>query len=90
METEAATVPELDPEGGLAGADEPHESDVAIDAVELLLDQVEAALSRLDDGTYGQCVTCGSPVEDPRLAEVPTALTCTACDAPAPPESPDS
>jgi len=51
----------------------------AIDVVDLLLDQVEAALGRLDEGTYGTCTTCAGTIEDHRLAETPTAQECAAC-----------
>jgi RNA polymerase-binding transcription factor DksA len=51
----------------------------AIDVVDLLLDQVEAALGRLDDGTYGTCTTCTGAIEDHLLAETPTAQECAAC-----------
>jgi DnaK suppressor protein len=47
--------------------------------VEQLLDEVERALARLDDGTYGSCVTCGGPIGDDRLAEDPTRHACGEC-----------
>lgn len=40
---------------------------------------VEAALARLDRGTYGRCVTCGGPVGDERLEALPWADRCIAC-----------
>ncbi|HEX7442807.1 MAG TPA: hypothetical protein VF320_02910, partial [Acidimicrobiales bacterium] len=43
------------------GEEEAHRS--AVDAVDELLDEVELALARLDDGTYGRCETCGSPID---------------------------
>ena len=51
----------------------------AIDVVDLLLDQVEAALGRLDDGTYGTCTTCAGTIEDHLLDQTPTAQECVAC-----------
>ena len=53
-----------------------------VDSVEALLDQVDHALARLDDGSYGRCETCGSIIADERLAEVPTASTCSWCPLP--------
>ncbi len=44
--------------------------------VEADLAGVEAALRRLDDGTYGRCEVCGGPVDDADLAARPTATTC--------------
>ncbi len=54
----------------------------SIDAVDRLLDEVERALSRLDDGTYGVCTTCGQPIDDARLAAAPTAQSCANCVSP--------
>ena len=41
--------------------------------------QIRAALSRLDDGTFGTCLRCGDPVSTARLAAVPHAALCAAC-----------
>jgi DnaK suppressor protein len=43
------------------------------------LELVEAALARLDDGTYGTCLRCGQPVAPARLAALPWAAYCIAC-----------
>jgi len=43
---------------------------------ETALDGVDAALARLAEGAYGICATCGEPIDEDRLAEVPTAETC--------------
>ncbi len=40
------------------------------------LQDVRAALARLDAGTYGQCVVCGRPIEPPRLHAVPETPYC--------------
>ena len=40
------------------------------------LDDVERALSKLDDGTYGSCEVCGQPIGDARLEAMPTARLC--------------
>ncbi len=45
-------------------------------ATERLLDDVEAALSRLDAGTYGTCEACGEAIDAERLAISPTVRTC--------------
>lgn len=45
------------------------------------LADVEHALRRLDDGTYGRCEVCGGPVDDERLAAAPATRTCADHDA---------
>jgi RNA polymerase-binding transcription factor DksA len=53
----------------------------AVDAVDGVLDEVERALARLDDGTYGRCESCGEQIGDDRLAERPVVRTCSPCEA---------
>jgi len=43
------------------------------------LDEVDAALDRLDKGTYGLCLRCGQPVGDDRLAAMPATRYCINC-----------
>ena len=43
------------------------------------LDRIDAAFSRLENGTYGECVECGEPIADKRLAFDPSALFCIDC-----------
>ncbi len=52
-------------------------AEVARDATELR--DVEAALARIDDGTYGICVESGEPIPYARLAANPSAARCIAC-----------
>jgi len=61
------------------GEQEAHRS--AVDAVDGLLDEVELALTRLDDGTYGRCEECGDPIDDDRLADSPIIRSCGRCSA---------
>ena len=42
------------------------------------LDGVERALERLDAGSYGLCDSCGTPIDDAVLAEMPQARSCSA------------
>lgn len=44
---------------------------------------IERALFRLADGTYGQCVSCGTEISLFRLDQNPAVETCVSCDAPA-------
>ena len=41
--------------------------------------QVEAALHRLEEGTYGNCVDCGQPIVPQRLLVQPAAKRCAPC-----------
>ena len=41
-----------------------------------VLDDVDRALERLSDGTYGQCETCGAPVLEADLERDPTRSKC--------------
>ncbi len=56
----------------------PLSPETSVDEVDRVLDQVELALSRLDDGTYGQCATCGSAIDDAHLADNPMARALSA------------
>ena len=47
---------------GLAGQDE--------------IRAIDAALQRIGDGTYGECVTCGEPISQERLDIVPYTPFC--------------
>ena len=43
------------------------------------LDRVNAALRKIDAGTYGVCETCGSPIAPARLEAIPWVPTCIDC-----------
>jgi RNA polymerase-binding transcription factor DksA len=47
--------------------------------LELHLKQVERALSRVDDGTYGECESCGTAIPKARLDAIPEATLCVNC-----------
>ena len=40
------------------------------------LDEVERALAKLDDGTYGRCETCGEAITPARLEAMPATRFC--------------
>jgi DnaK suppressor protein len=40
------------------------------------LAQIDRALARLDDGTYGTCERCGEPIAEERLRARPWATLC--------------
>jgi DnaK suppressor protein len=41
-----------------------------------LLQKIERALSRMDDGTYGLCEFCGKPIEKARVKALPYVDLC--------------
>lgn len=41
-----------------------------------LLAAIDAALGRIDDGTYGVCTSCGRPIAEERLEALPWAALC--------------
>ena len=41
--------------------------------------RIEAALKRIEDGTYGACVSCGEDIAPKRLEADPTVSTCINC-----------
>jgi len=43
---------------------------------ERLLTEIEDALGRIADGTYGTCAACGRPIDAERLEAVPYATLC--------------
>ena len=43
------------------------------------LEEIDAALARLADGTYGTCESCGRPIAEARLEARPVARLCIAC-----------
>ena len=57
----------------LGGAQEQRDRDEA--------GQVEAALHRLDAGTYGDCADCGEPIPLQRLLVQPAAQRCAPCQS---------
>ncbi|TYP87511.1 TraR/DksA family transcriptional regulator [Blastococcus xanthinilyticus] len=45
------------------------------------VEEIDAALSRLDEGTYGRCTGCDALIPEERLELRPFARTCVACTA---------
>jgi RNA polymerase-binding protein DksA len=45
------------------------------------LQQIDTALRRMDEGSYGECIQCGTDIEFPRLQAQPTALRCLDCQS---------
>jgi DnaK suppressor protein len=77
------------PVGAIEAGDGPKDfEDIAVDFLETqqeqsiqyneqaLLTEIEQALGRLDNGTYGKCVVCGQPIPEKRLQAIPWAARC--------------
>lgn len=52
---------------------------VLTSAAQTALADVSAALARLDDGTYGSCEACTTPIDVERLEILPSSRFCTRC-----------
>ncbi len=46
-----------------------------------LIRKIQAALTRIDDGTYGICEDCGDDISVPRLKARPVTRLCINCKA---------
>jgi len=67
-------------EGDLAEAS--HRHDLSLmhrERVAERINQLTAALRRVEDGSYGRCERCGRDIEPARLKALPEATTCLAC-----------
>jgi DnaK suppressor protein len=61
-------------------ASEALDADVhVLDTERVMLDDIIAALGRLDDGTYGKCEECRAAISEARLDAVPYAPLCIDC-----------
>ncbi len=47
-----------------------------VESVAQSLTDIDAALARVDDGSYGSCEVCGRPIADERLEALPAARHC--------------
>lgn len=43
------------------------------------LQEIDSALQRVEEGTYGRCLRCGGQISDGRLEARPTATDCITC-----------
>jgi DnaK suppressor protein len=53
---------------------------VSVDLQDLLR-QIDGALARLDDGTFGTCQRCGKPINEERLEAFPYVEFCIECQS---------
>jgi DnaK suppressor protein len=78
---EVATDDEHDPEGATI-AYERTQVDAVLSMTRAHLAELDLALARVQDGTFGNCLVCGRPIGEERLEAQPAATTCVACAAP--------
>ena len=69
---------EHDPEGATVAFERSQVSTLVRQA-QRHLTEIEAALTRVEDGSYGVCAGCGNPIPAGRLEARPVARTCIAC-----------
>jgi DnaK suppressor protein len=86
-EEHASEGPAESPSGELSSVDQ-HPADQAtetfereqeesiLERLQIELDDIDRALVRLQEGTYGTCEVCGRPIGDARLDAMPAARLC--------------
>lgn len=78
MTETGASGPDRGPTGAAAAPPDPlvDEGLAVLEQIERELAEVDAALIRLDQGTYGTCRVCAGAIDDEVLAERPTTDLC--------------
>ena len=76
--SEPGTDDEHDPEGATLAFERQHTAALLARTRDQIA-EIDAAIGRLDEGTYGVCVRCGEPVGQGRLAARPAAANCVRC-----------
>lgn len=51
-----------------------------LDELKINLENIDAALARIGDGSYGFCSNCSEMIDTDRLAILPTATLCLSCE----------
>ncbi|WP_147916785.1 TraR/DksA family transcriptional regulator [Ruania zhangjianzhongii] len=74
----SATDDEHDPEGSTIAFERSQASSMLAGA-ERELAELELALARIAEGSYGRCERCGEPIPQDRLLARPAARTCVPC-----------
>ena len=52
-----------------------------VESLKRSLDEIDQALARISDGTYGTCANCGKDIGEARLEFRPSSIHCVDCKA---------
>ena len=69
---------EHDPDGATTGY-ERAKTTAMLERARLRLIEIDDAVKRTTDGSYGRCDHCGGNIGEERLAAIPTTTRCAAC-----------
>ena len=64
---------------GESSSGEEHLTWTQLASSQWLLDEIDDALTRIDNNTYGECEDCGNPIAPERLETIPHARRCVTC-----------
>jgi RNA polymerase-binding transcription factor DksA len=46
-----------------------------------MLEEIQAAIHRIDEGTFGYCIDCGCQIAEERLQAIPYTPHCIRCSS---------
>lgn len=52
-----------------------------VESIKRMLTEIDAALARVEEGTYGTCAKCGTEIPKARLEFRPESIHCVDCKA---------
>jgi DnaK suppressor protein len=70
----------VEPEEEAVDLQETDVEQALLDNERTLLAEVQQALARIENGTYGICSNCGQPIPEKRLEAIPWATLCLVCE----------
>src|SRR5262252_5940298 len=70
----------VEPEEEAVDLEETDVEQAILDNEKTLLAEVQQALARIENGTYGICSNCGEPIPEKRLEAIPWASLCVTCE----------
>ena len=79
QEVRASSVKHADPADQAAAEYERQASTFKATAARQTIQMLQQALERIRQGTFGECVQCGSEIEPKRLEAIPWARYCLKC-----------